>query len=239
VMIVKSNLSNLSNTMKKSLLVLLLAVSVTAYADKTASARSWWGTGYRNPAWVLAHGGTVVYYEIVANGASDRYKAVMYQDGKFVEVENGKKGKFDDPKNNVYTITAFQGGIERHKTERGGKKLLSSGPIVARPGETIWVVFDVNADKVSVSSDRRIARPAAPKKTVPVAAEKKKVAEAVRPEIPVIEKSRLEKIPSEISQSGSVCLDQNLDPVNREAQRLLWPEINLPSPFISPSGRMF
>lgn len=206
--------------MKKVLTVLALVAGLAVCAD-TASARSWWGTGYRNPEWVLAHGGTVVYYEIIANGANDRYKAVMYQGGKYVEVENGKKGKFDDPKNGTYDIKIYLGGVERHKTPKGGKKIMGSGPIAAHPGETIRVVFNVKTDEVKITSDRRVAKPAPSKKIVPIAMENKKTAQAVQPESSGVEKTIPGKSPAIAVSSGDVCTDPRIF-VEQGGQKTLW-----------------
>lgn len=145
--------------------ILILTGFVFYGADRT-SAASWWGDGYRPPEWVLSHGGTEVYYKIIANGASDRYKAIIYRDGKFVEVENGKTGRFDDPKDGVYVVKAVQGGVQKNKTRSGGKPVLSA-TVVAHPGETIHVVLDVTKHKISVTSDRgRVNVAASSKKKV-------------------------------------------------------------------------
>ena len=136
-----------------------------------ATADSWWGDGAKSKQWVLSHGGTIIRYSIIANGSKDRYKAVLYKDGKVVEWENGKTGMFDDPKDATYVVKAFKGGIdEQNKTTKGGKKILSSGPIVAHPGETIIVTLNDFSNKVTVVSDRKVI---AAKKAAPPVVEKK------------------------------------------------------------------
>ncbi|MDD5463984.1 MAG: hypothetical protein PHP62_02460 [Candidatus Moranbacteria bacterium] len=136
-----------------------------------ATADSWWGDGAKGKEWVLSHGGTIIRYSIIANGSKDRYKAILYKNGKVVEWENGKSGMFDDPKDATYVVKAFKGGInEQNKTSKGGKKILSSGPIVAHPGETITVTLNDFTNKVTVVSDRKVV---AAKKVAPPVVEKK------------------------------------------------------------------
>lgn len=149
--------------MKRTLIVafsvlMLLVFASVSFAVNEASADAWWGEGARSKEWVLTHGGTIIKYKIVANGAKDRYKAVLYKNGKAVEWENGKTGVFDDAKNSTYTISALKGGIEKKKTSKGGKKILSSGPIKALAGRTMYVLLNDLTGKVTVTSNLATAR---------------------------------------------------------------------------------
>lgn len=114
-----------------------------------ARAESWWGDGYRPPEWVVTHGGTVVWYEITGReAAAERYGALMEQNGKFVEDEEGPRMKFDDPKNGLYKVTALL-----------GKKRLLSVDVFAHPGETIHITFDLKNKKTTVISNQRRTAP--------------------------------------------------------------------------------
>jgi len=161
--------------MKKILLTLFFTAVLVIPSAPDALADAWWGRGYKSSAWVLANGGTIINYKIIASGAADRYKAIMYRDGKVIEWENRKSGHFDDAKDGTYVVKAFRGGIKEQKTSKGGKKILSSDPIVAHGGETIHVTLDDVANKVTVISDRRVAqvaKPVAKKVMLPAPVEK-------------------------------------------------------------------
>ncbi len=73
----------------------------------TADAAAWWGEGYKTPEWVLKHGGTIIHYHIVNTNHADKYKAMMFQNGKYVEVEFGNNEHFDDAINGTYTINFY------------------------------------------------------------------------------------------------------------------------------------
>lgn len=120
---------------------------------RSVSADAWWGEGYRKPEWVLSHGGTIVYFEMEnISGESDEYKAVMYDsDGKYIEVEYGTKGVFDDAKNGVYKIKADR-GVENEETYKGGRSFAVI-EIIAHPGETIRLKFDYKKRKVKMTTN--------------------------------------------------------------------------------------
>lgn len=141
--------------MKKLILFAFLSIFFFLFSQVKVEADSWWGDGARSKEWVLSHGGTIIKYKIIAKGDKDAYKAILYENGKVVEWENGKTGGFDDPKDGTYVVKAFKGGVEDKKTSKGGKKILSSGPIVAHPGETIFVTLNDLTGEVTVTSDRR------------------------------------------------------------------------------------
>lgn len=118
-----------------------------------ASADAWWGKGYRPPAWVLANGGSIINYEI-KGGKSDRYKAMMFRDGKYVEVEFGKNATFDDAKNGVYEIKFYkcEGSCKDHETDnkkkiRGSDSRKDTIFVTARPGETTYIEFNSQTNK--------------------------------------------------------------------------------------------
>ena len=141
--------------MKKSLLFVAILMIFFLCLQAKAEADSWWGDGYREREWVLSHGGTIIEYQIIAKGSDGKYKAILYKNGKVVEWENGKTGKFDDPKDATYVVKAFKGGVKERKTSEGGDEILASGPIVAHPGETIKVIMNELTGEVFVSSDRK------------------------------------------------------------------------------------
>lgn len=119
-------------------------------------ADAWWGYGYRSPEWILANGGSIIHFKIKGAGSSDSYKAVLYRDGKYVEVEFGKNGTFDDAKNGTYKVTAYKGGIGRKETYKGGKAI-ASVTVTVRPGETVSVEFS-EKNKQAISSSNRPAK---------------------------------------------------------------------------------
>lgn len=115
-------------------------------------ADAWWGKGYRTPTWVLSHGGTIINYKINGNASSDRYKAVMYQNGKYVEVEFGKSATFDDAKNGVYTVTFYKGGASNTESYKGGKAL-ASVDVRATAGKKIFLTFEEKTKNIAISSN--------------------------------------------------------------------------------------
>jgi hypothetical protein len=87
-----------------SLAVMLWTFFAVPYVTHAAA---WWGEGYKTPAWVLAHGGTLINYTII-NGKADDYKGMLHQNGTYVEVEFGQNAQFDDAKNGYYTVTFYK-----------------------------------------------------------------------------------------------------------------------------------
>lgn len=154
--------ANSNNITKKYFIMVFLALSLTLGTPTYfARAESWWGEGYRPPEWVVSHGGTVVWYKIIGGQAvSERYGAIMEQNGKFVEDEEGRVMKFDDPKNGLYKVTALR-----------GKKRLLSVEVFAHPGETIYITFNIEQKKSTVVSNylRRSADPRRPVAIAPSA----------------------------------------------------------------------
>jgi hypothetical protein len=116
-----------------------------------AQADAWWGKGYREPQWVLRNGGSIIHYSVTGKGDPKNYKARLYLNNKVIETEDSGKGMFDDAKNNTYTVII----------SRSGKKKMST-TVKARPGEEIWLNFDLNKKTVvtrSASSQRAKVRP--------------------------------------------------------------------------------
>ncbi|PID51667.1 MAG: hypothetical protein CR954_00620 [Candidatus Moraniibacteriota bacterium] len=118
----------------------------------TADAAAWWGEGYKTPEWVLAHGGTIIHYHIVNTNHADKYKAMMFQNGKYVEVEFGNNEHFDDAINGTYTINFYKckdsckhQKFDKKTKIRGNDKKVASLTIEARPGETNYIQFDPKA----------------------------------------------------------------------------------------------
>jgi hypothetical protein len=165
-----------TRNVKSNLLSAFMLVVFVLVSTGSASADAWWGKGYREPAWVLSHGGTIIKYEISnISGKSGEYKAVMYdKKGKYVEKEFGTKAKFDDAKNNVYTIKAYRVEGKMDKTTHKGGKSFASIKVTAHPGETISLKFDYKKKKVKMTTDhvkpapKPVAKPVAKPVVEPV-----------------------------------------------------------------------
>lgn len=124
-------------------------------------ADAWWGKGYRSPEWVTSHGGTIINYTIVGANSPKKYKAMMFRNGEYVEVEFGNNATFDDAKNGTYVINFYKckKSCMDHKNDKKKKirskdKLITSITIVARPGQTNNVVFDAAAGRAFIASRR-------------------------------------------------------------------------------------
>ncbi|MCK4635381.1 MAG: hypothetical protein KAT04_05325 [Methylococcales bacterium] len=144
--------------MKKILLTILVVVGGIIIISENVSADAWWGEGYRSPEWVRAHGGTTITYTIVG-GSSKRYKGVMFQNGKYVEVEFGNNAVFDDAKNGVYTVSFYKckDSCMPHKTDnktkiRSSDKKVATVSVIARPGEDVRLVFNASNNSVTFTS---------------------------------------------------------------------------------------
>lgn len=122
------------------------------------SADAWWGKGYKKPSWVKAHGGTIIYVNVIGKDKYD-YKGILRRDGKYVEVEFDKKMLFDDAKNGLYTITFYDCGkdcryqLTHDKTHiRNKDKKKFTIKVMARGGEDVYMVYDTNSDKAWLTS---------------------------------------------------------------------------------------
>ncbi len=122
-------------------------------------AAAWWGEGYRKPEWVVKHGGTIINYTIVGANSTKKYKAMMFQNGEYVEVEFGNNATFDDAKNGTYVINFYKckHSCMDHKYDRKTKirssdKLITSITVVARPGQTNNIVFNADAKTAFIAS---------------------------------------------------------------------------------------
>lgn len=139
-----------------SLALFLQSWPVFVFAD------AWWGKGARDKDWVLRHGGSLIYYEIEGGGDADEYEAILYLEGKkgagggnadkaekgdVIENETGRNSLFDDAINNEYRIDFFRNG-EKDK----------SVDLIARPGEIIEIIFDIDKDLVRKKIARRYAK---------------------------------------------------------------------------------
>ncbi len=121
------------------------------------SADAWWGEGYKTPEWVIAHGGTLINYKVTGTSHTDHYKAMMFRDGKYVEVEFGKNAQFDDAKDGTYLINFYKchKSCSDHKFNKKTKirdkdKIVTSITIVARPGQTNNLIFNAENKTVQV-----------------------------------------------------------------------------------------
>jgi len=140
-----------------SISILFFSVSFFSGIVRDVSADAWWGEGYQTPEWVLKHGGTIIKYTVIGTSHPKDYKAMMFRDGKYVEVEFGKSAKFDDAKNGTYLINFYKchkGCMDQKfykKTKiRDKDKLIASISIVARPGQVNNLVFNASNATVTV-----------------------------------------------------------------------------------------
>jgi len=123
---------------------------------KDVSADAWWGEGYRSSQWVRMHGGTTISYTVVGTSHTEDYKAMMFKNGQYVEVEFGKNAIFDDAKNGTYLINFYKcDNCMKQKYNKKTKirdkdKLVASITIVARPGEANTLVFNASNNTVQV-----------------------------------------------------------------------------------------
>lgn len=151
--------------------VFFMGVALTLFFgfSEHASAAAWWGDGYRDPAWVIAHGGTIINYTIIGANSTKKYKAMMFRGGEYVEVEFGSNQTFDDAKNGTYVINFYKckSSCMDHKYDkktkiRSSDKLIASVAVVARPGETNNVVFDAAGKRAYLAGRSGYAAPVDP-----------------------------------------------------------------------------
>ncbi|KKT93190.1 MAG: hypothetical protein UW95_C0025G0008 [Parcubacteria group bacterium GW2011_GWC1_45_14] len=107
-----------------------------------ASADAWWGTGFKDHDWVAEHGGTIIYYKIKGEENSKDYKLRLYRGDKLIETEKNGSGVFDDAINGTYTVVVFE-----------GTKKKASTTVVAHPGETIKLKFNLDNGKAEKTSE--------------------------------------------------------------------------------------
>ncbi len=146
---------------KKSITIFIIAAILTAPAS-IALADAWWGEGYRKPQWVLENGGSIIKYTITG-GKSYRYKAMMYRDGKYVEVEFGKNATFDDAKDGVYEIKFYKCEESCAPHETNNKKKIRKSDdrkgiifVTARPGETTYIEYNTKKDKAKIVAVKKL-----------------------------------------------------------------------------------
>lgn len=149
---------------KKIVLVLFLVVFGTFgfSSEVFSSANNWWGKGYKTEKWVLSHSGSVLEYSISGAKDTEQYKAMMFHNGKYVEVEFGKSAKFDDwyyKKGGTYTVNFYKckDSCRPHKYDnkekiRSSDKKVASITVVPRPGEKTVIVFNAKNNSVSAKS---------------------------------------------------------------------------------------
>ncbi|XLQ20270.1 MAG: hypothetical protein ACKUBY_00630 [Candidatus Moraniibacteriota bacterium] len=165
------------NKITYNLKFLLVAMLFFAMSFEFVSADAWWGEGYRSPEWVRKNGGTTISYTVKGTSNTDKYKAMMFRDGKYIEVEFGKHATFDDAKNGTYLINFYKcKDCMKHKYDnkekiRSKDKKVASITIVARPGEENTLIFDASTNTVKVVGRR------SPIKVNPFIAQKKQAQE--------------------------------------------------------------
>ncbi len=126
--------------MKKTLFIIFLLFFVVG-AHK-ALADAWWGKGYREPAWVIANGGALIYYR-VENAKSKPLVKLFTAGGHAVERERGSSGVFDD------ALPGTEYYLTGQKKEGGSK--FKSKVFVLQSGSTNSAVFDFKKKKISIS----------------------------------------------------------------------------------------
>jgi len=160
------------------IIFLLVTISFFGVSFEFVNADAWWGDGYRSPEWVRSNGGTTISYTVEGTSHTDRYKAMMFRGGNYVEVEFGKHAIFDDAKNGTYLINFYKcKDCLKHKFDKKTKirdkdKLVASITIVARPGEANTLVFDASNNTV-----RLVGRSGARKRIDSFIAQKKSAVE--------------------------------------------------------------
>lgn len=154
IITLKNNFNHINyKTFLLSVFVTLLLIPVYQ-----VNADAWWGKGYKKPSWVKAHGGTIIYVDIIGKDKYD-YKGILRRDGKYVEVEFDKRMLFDDAKHGLYTITFYDCGrdcryqLTHDKTHiRDKDKKKFTIPIMARGGEDIHIIYDTDSDRAWLTS---------------------------------------------------------------------------------------
>lgn len=152
--------------MKRFLLsTFFIFVLLIGFKAENVFSAAWWGNGYRKPSWVTSHGGTVFRYTISGTSHPNDYKAMMFRDGKYIEVEFGKNAVFDDAKDGVYTINFYKckDSCMPHKLDnktklRSSDKKVASITLTAIPGQDVRLVFNASNNSISVASGL-IAKP--------------------------------------------------------------------------------
>jgi hypothetical protein len=126
-----------------------------------ALADGWWGKYDKPFAWILQNGGTIIHWQIEdISKEADNWKAVMYDSkGKYVEVEYGQRGTFDDAKNGTYVVKAYK-GLRDYETYKGGD-VFASINVTAHPRETINIKFNYKnkAAKMATNYVKPVAKP--------------------------------------------------------------------------------
>lgn len=146
----------------------ICVVSIMMIAQNVYAA-AWWGDGARRPEWVVAHGGSIFNYSVTGTSHPDDYKAMMFRDGEYVEVEFGKDATFDDAKNGTYVINFYKckDSCMPHKFDnktkiRSSDKKVATITVVARPGETNDLIFDADNKTVFFASRSGFVAPVDP-----------------------------------------------------------------------------
>ena len=136
---------------------LMIVVLFFGISFEFVFADAWWGEGYMSPEWVITHGGTLINYTVTGTSHTDDYKAMMFRDGKYVEVEFGKTAQFDDAKNGTYLINFYKchKSCSDHKFDKKTKirdkdEIVASITIVARPGQINNLIFNAENNTVQV-----------------------------------------------------------------------------------------
>lgn len=117
------------------------------------SADSWWGDGAKTHKWILKHGGSLIRFEIInRKGDASEYKVILTKKGRNVEVEVGKDGIFDDALPGEYKVTFYRGG-NGQKSFSGKGKDVGSIKLDVHAGEQIWLKFNYEKRKISMTTD--------------------------------------------------------------------------------------
>lgn len=109
-------------------------------APQIVFARAWWGEGYRSPEWVVANGGTILYYDC-SNRRGDVTVDLYTANGAVIETERGKSGIFDDG----------LAGAGYYLKAKDKKDKFKSAVFTMKRGSTNYVTLDFKEEEATFS----------------------------------------------------------------------------------------
>jgi hypothetical protein len=158
----------MNNESKKRIAFAIFIMGILISTEYVHSA-AWWGDGARRPEWIVARGGSIFNYTVTGTSHPEDYKAMMFRDGEYVEVEFGEDATFDDAKNGTYVINFYKckDSCMPHKFDnktkiRSSDKKVATITVVARPGETNNLIFDADNKTVFFASRSGFVAPVDP-----------------------------------------------------------------------------
>jgi len=124
--------------MKKAVIALAIFVIFNVLQTSSVHADAWWGKGHRTPAWVIANGGTLIYFKVVGTKKKPLVK-LFTAGGHALERETGSSGVFDD---------ALAGTQYYLRAQGDGK--FKSQVFTLRAGSTNHATIDYKKKKISM-----------------------------------------------------------------------------------------